>query len=68
MLKRKKQRTRQHVIADLYVCDCGNRINADRNGANNILKRYLRNRSSGSVFASLTDAWRIRWAYGHYPW
>ena len=33
----------------LYVCDCGNRINADRNGANNILKRYLRNRSSGSV-------------------
>jgi len=33
----------------LYVCDCGNRINADRNGANNILKRYLRYRSSGSV-------------------
>jgi len=33
----------------LYVCDCGNRINADRNGANNILQRYLRNRSSGSV-------------------
>jgi len=33
----------------LYVCNCGNRINADRNGANNILKRYLRNRSSGSV-------------------
>ena len=52
----------------LYVCNCGNKINADRNGANNILKRYLRNRSSGSVFASLTDAWRIRWAYGHYPW
>ena len=33
----------------LYVCNCGNRINADRNGANNILTRYLRNRSSGSV-------------------
>ena len=33
----------------LYVCDCGNRINADRNGANNILTRYLRHRSSGSV-------------------
>jgi IS605 OrfB family transposase len=33
----------------LYVCSCGNRINADRNGANNILTRYLRNRSSGSV-------------------
>jgi transposase len=33
----------------LYVCDCGNKINADRNGANNILKRYLRYRSSGSV-------------------
>jgi len=33
----------------LYVCNCGNRINADRNGANNILKRYLRYRSSGSV-------------------
>ena len=33
----------------LYVCDCGNRINADRNGANNILQKYLRNRSSGSV-------------------
>jgi len=33
----------------LYVCDCGNRINADRNGANNILTKYLRNRSSGSV-------------------
>jgi IS605 OrfB family transposase len=38
----------------LYVCSCGNRINADRNGANNILKRYLRNRSSGSMFASLS--------------
>jgi len=33
----------------LYVCDCNNKINADRNGANNILKRYLRYRSSGSV-------------------
>ena len=33
----------------LYVCKCGNKINADRNGANNILKRYLRNRSSGRV-------------------
>ena len=47
----------------LYVCNCGNRINADRNGANNILcghtakpkafacapQRYLRYRSSGSV-------------------
>jgi IS605 OrfB family transposase len=33
----------------LYVCDCGNKINADRNGANNILTRYLRYRSSGSV-------------------
>jgi len=33
----------------LYVCDCGNKINADRNGANNILTRYLRSRSSGSV-------------------
>jgi len=33
----------------LYICDCGNRINSDRNGANNILQRYLRNRSSGSV-------------------
>jgi IS605 OrfB family transposase len=33
----------------LYVCDCGIKINADRNGANNILTRYLRYRSSGSV-------------------
>ena len=33
----------------LYICDCGNKINADRNGANNILTRYLRHRSSGSV-------------------
>jgi len=33
----------------LYVCNCGNRINADRNGANNILTKYLRYRSSGSV-------------------
>ena len=33
----------------LYICDCGNRINADRNGANNILTKYLRHRSSGSV-------------------
>ena len=33
----------------LYVCDCGLSINADRNGANNILQRYLRDRSSGSV-------------------
>ena len=33
----------------LYVCDCGLSINADRNGANNILQRYLCNRSSGSV-------------------
>jgi len=33
----------------LYVCDCGNHINADRNGANNILQKYLRHRSSGSV-------------------
>jgi transposase len=33
----------------LYICDCGNRINADRNGANNILRKYLRDRSSGSV-------------------
>jgi len=33
----------------LYVCDCGNKINADRNGANNILQKYLRHRSSGSV-------------------
>jgi IS605 OrfB family transposase len=33
----------------LYVCDCGNKINADRNGANNILTKYLRHRSSGSV-------------------
>ena len=37
----------------LYVCDCGNRINADRNGANNILQKYLRNRSSGSVALSV---------------
>jgi len=34
----------------LYVCnECKKKINADRNGANNILKRYLRYRSSGSV-------------------
>ncbi len=34
----------------LYVCnECKQKINADRNGANNILKRYLRHRSSGSV-------------------
>jgi len=34
----------------LYVCNkCKKKINADRNGANNILKRYLRYRSSGSV-------------------
>jgi len=33
----------------LYVCTCGNKINADRNGANNILTKYLRHRSSGSV-------------------
>jgi IS605 OrfB family transposase len=34
----------------LYVCnECKKKINADRNGASNILKRYLRNRSSGSV-------------------
>jgi len=44
MVKKSNRKTR-----GLYVCDCGNRINADRNGANNILKRYLRNRSSGSV-------------------
>ena len=51
----------------LYVCNCGNRINADRNGANNILKRYLRYRSSGSValpvvtlVLSRTDAHCIR--------
>jgi IS605 OrfB family transposase len=36
----------------LYICNCGNRINADRNGASNILQRYLRNRSSGSVARS----------------
>jgi IS605 OrfB family transposase len=33
----------------LYICNCGNRINADRNGAKNILTKYLRHRSSGSV-------------------
>jgi putative transposase len=55
----------------LYVCNCGNRINADRNGANNILKRYLRNRSSGSValpvvtlVLSRTDAHCLR-TYKH---
>jgi putative transposase len=37
----------------LYICNCGNRINADRNGANNILTKYLRYRSSGSVFGNL---------------
>ena len=44
MVKKSNRKTR-----GLYVCDCGNKINADRNGANNILTRYLRNRSSGSV-------------------
>jgi len=44
VIKKSNRKTR-----GLYVCDCGNRINADRNGANNILQRYLRHRSSGSV-------------------
>jgi len=44
MVKKSNRKTR-----GLYVCDCGNKINADRNGANNILTRYLRYRSSGSV-------------------
>ena len=44
IVKKSNRKTR-----GLYVCNCGNRINADRNGANNILQRYLRNRSSGSV-------------------
>jgi len=44
VVKKSNRKTR-----GLYVCDCGNRINADHNGASNILKRYLRNRSSGSV-------------------
>jgi len=44
VVKKSNRKTR-----GLYVCDCGNRINADRNGASNILKRYLRYRSSGSV-------------------
>ena len=55
----------------LYVCSCGNRINADRNGANNILTRYLRYRSSGSValpvvtlVLSRTDAQCLR-TYKH---
>ncbi len=55
----------------LYVCDCGYRINADRNGANNILQKYLRHRSSGSValpvvtlVLSRTDAHCLR-TYKH---
>jgi IS605 OrfB family transposase len=44
VVKKSNRKTR-----GLYVCDCGNKINADRNGANNILRRYLRYRSSGSV-------------------
>lgn len=51
----------------LYICPCGNRINADRNGANNILERYLRYRSSGSVVLPVvtlvlqrTDAYCLR--------
>ena len=55
----------------LYICDCGNRINADRNGASNILQKYLRNRSSGSValpvvtlVLSRTDAHCLR-TYKH---
>lgn len=39
----------------LYVCnECGKKINADRNGANNIhieIIRYLRDRSSGGVLS-----------------
>ena len=45
----------------LYVCKCGNKINADRNGANNILTRYLRYRSSGSVAKS------VGFAFTFYP-
>jgi putative transposase len=33
----------------LYICACGHRINADVLGASNILTKYLRQRSSGSV-------------------
>jgi len=49
VVKKSNRKTR-----GLYVCDCGNKINADRNGANNILTRYLRDPSqaqdsSGSV-------------------
>ena len=33
----------------LYVCGCGHRQNADVNGARNILTKYLRHRSSGTV-------------------
>ena len=44
IVKKSNRKTR-----GLYFCNCGNRINADRNGANNILTKYLRYRSSGSV-------------------
>ena len=44
VVKKSNRKTR-----GLYICDCGNHINADRNGANNILTKYLRYRSSGSV-------------------
>jgi putative transposase len=44
----------------LYVCKCGNKINADVNGAKNLLKRYLQenniSRSIGSVAEPLI--WR----------
>lgn len=45
----------------LYRCKCGNQINADINGATNILKKYLRenniSRSIGSVAEPLI--WRV---------
>jgi putative transposase len=44
----------------LYVCNCGRRINADINGATNILKKYLHffpteNRSIGEVTSPLVS-------------
>ena len=46
-----KKSNRKH--RGLYVCKCGNKMNADVNGARNILKRYLQenniSRSIGSV-------------------
>jgi putative transposase len=44
----------------LYRCKCGNQMNADINGATNILKKYLRentSRSIGSVAEPLI--WRV---------